>query len=186
MLIKTYGEHWRRDWVNWKRGKFLAGNGKNQSRKANFWYMRGIYALYSGFELVYIGQTTKQSLGTRLKQHTHNESSGRWDTFSWYGLQDIVNPKDNYGYLRPGKLNATEREKIENIIEAFESLAIRIADPPLNRKRGKFGKSEEHAERFHQFASESDNEVISDVLRKMQKEGKDQRKKIEKIWNKIK
>lgn len=186
MLIKTYGEHWRRDWVNWRRGKLMTGFGKNQSRKANFWKMHGVYALYSGYDLVYVGQTFRQYLGDRLKQHTKDESRERWDTFSWYGIQDVVGQKNKDGFMSLGKLNTAEWDRAENIIESLESLVIRIADPALNRRRDKFTKGTDKAERFHQFQMPDPDEELQEKMTKLMKVTKKQLETLDKIWRKVK
>jgi hypothetical protein len=163
----------------------MAGFGKNRNRRANFWNMHGVYALYSGAELVYVGQVFKLNLGDRLKQHTLGEKSERWDTFSWYGIQDVVKQRGKDGYLKLGKLNGAESEKIESVIESFESLVIRIADPELNRRRGKFAKGEDKAERFRQFEMTTPDEEMQQKLTTLLKVTNSQSKTIEKILGKV-
>jgi hypothetical protein len=187
LLIKSYGEFWRKDAVNWSRGNELVGWSKNRGRQANFWEMKGIYALFDRHTLVYVGQTIKQNLGNRLKQHLKDEFKGRWDSFSWYGIRDVVKKGKDGDYFRLGKLNKKEHPSANQILEAMESIAIRIADPPLNRKRPKFGTKKNRAEHFYQM--EPDGNLAakqSDTIANIEKILKRQQKKIETIWKRTK
>jgi hypothetical protein len=183
MLIKTYGEHWRKDLVNWSRGGRLEGFGRNQSHKANFWKMKGVYALYDDdYKLVYVGQSYEQGLGRRLKQHTRDESRGRWSTFSWYGVMDIVNPRDKHGWYSLGMPNQSERASTKSVVESFETLVIRIADPDLNRRRQGFKIADKRAVRCHQFQTRvAPEKVIERLLRSIEKTLSKHNKKLDKI-----
>jgi hypothetical protein len=151
MLIRTYGEHWRRNLVNWNRGKHLDGYGRNRSIKGNFWSMRGVYALYQDHQLVYVGQTLNQSLGRRLKQHTKDETRERWNNFSWYGIRGRSKVRDKERFFLLDKLNKAEQPSSKSIVDTLETLVIRIADPDLNRRRQEFKQGKKKAEKFHQM-----------------------------------
>jgi hypothetical protein len=71
----------------------------------------GVYALYSGQELYYVGLA--RSLSARLKQHLKDRHKGAWDGFSMY-------------------LTASDAHMRE-----LEALLIRIANPPGNRVSGR-------------------------------------------------
>lgn len=187
LLIKSYGEFWRKGAVNWSRGKELIGWSKNRGRQANFWKMKGIYALFDRHTLVYVGQTIKQNLGNRLKQHLKDEFKDRWDSFSWYGIQDVVKKGKEGDYYRLGKLNTREHPSAKQILEAMESIAIRIADPPLNRKRPKFGTKKNRAEHFYQIEPKKDSQKEQEqAIATIQKLLERQRKKVDKIWKRAK
>ncbi len=49
----------------------------------------GIYLLYDGREVIYVGRTTDRPLGKRLYEHTIDRMSARWDRFSWFGLLPV-------------------------------------------------------------------------------------------------
>ena len=76
----------------------------------------GVYALYRRGKLYYVGLAS--SLLGRLKQHLTNKHGDTWDRFSVY--------------LTIGPAYMKE----------IESVLIRISDPPGNKQRGKFAKSE--------------------------------------------
>ena len=70
MLIKSYGQFWNPDIVDW--GKKGAGNegkllGKikaesvayGNKHEINFWEAKGIYVLHSDFKAIYVGKAFK-------------------------------------------------------------------------------------------------------------------------------
>jgi hypothetical protein len=134
MLIKAYGQFWNPDIVEW--GKPGAGNKgelpgtasvDGVKRQYNVWNQRGIYTLHEEFRVVYVGKTDDQNLGKRLRDHLTDRFAGRWDMFSWYGI----------GGLTKGGVRAPGQRQVQpqDVNKTLESLAILIADPPLNRKR---------------------------------------------------
>jgi len=72
----------------------------------------GIYALYRGPKLYYVGLAS--NLGWRLRHHMKDRHAGRWDRFSIYMTNDQDYMKD------------------------LESLFLRIAKPTGNKVKGKF------------------------------------------------
>jgi hypothetical protein len=64
----------------------------------------------------------------RLKAHTTDRLSGRWDRFSWFGLRAVQSD----GTLFPV---ATDW-KHHIVLETLEALLIESLEPPLNRRRG--------------------------------------------------
>lgn len=187
LLIKSYGEFWRKDFVDWSKGKKIVGWSRNLERQANFWGAKGIYALFDKNVLIYVGQTTKQSLGDRLKQHLKDEFKDRWDYFSWYGIQDVRTAGKQAGLYPLGAMNQHEHPSTKHVLEAMESIAIRIADPPLNRKRPKFGTKKNHAEHFHQLEpKKSEERLQKELLTRVEKKLDQQQKDIQRIWNRAK
>jgi len=71
----------------------------------------GVYALYKGDRLYYVGLAT--NLRNRIKQHLNDKHSGKWNRFSLYLVK-----------------------KAEHIKE-LESLILRIADPKGNCAKGR-------------------------------------------------
>ena len=182
-IIKSYGEFWRADLIEWEGKKEIIGWATNKSRKANFWDMLGIYALYSNYKLIYIGQSSKQSIGVRLKGHyLKYELKNRWDTFSWYGIRDVLKVNKDKNDMYPlGSVNKRESVSSEKAIEILETLAIRIADPDLNRQRRRFKHKDINAELFHQYVPKKINElnkIIKDLDEKLDKHFKDLQKKV--------
>ena len=88
----------------------------------------GIYLLYDGREVIYVGRTTERRLGRRLFEHTIDRMSARWDRFSWFGLL----PVSDSGAL--GKLPTTF--DATQMIPALEAILIEALEPRQNRKRG--------------------------------------------------
>jgi hypothetical protein len=78
----------------------------------------GVYALYLGKSLQYVGLTT--NLRTRLERHRKDPLAGKWDKFSIY------------------------LTKNENLLKDLETLVLHIATkPPLNKNEGKFIECED-------------------------------------------
>ncbi len=73
----------------------------------------GVYALFKGKTLKYVGLTT--NLHQRLVHHLDDSHAGKWDTFSVY---------------------IAGREHIKDL----EAVLIHVANPPDNRTRGTLAK----------------------------------------------
>jgi len=75
----------------------------------------GVYALYKGERLYYVGLAT--DLHRRINHHMRDRHAGKWNKFSLY----LVRKADH--------------------IKELESLILRIADPKGNATKGKFRKA---------------------------------------------
>ena len=128
-LINAFGMYWSRDRVLWKTAPQILGQQQPGSTPVDFARQKGVYLLHDARDVVYIGRTTDQPLGIRLKQHTTDRLNGRWDRFSWFGV---------YGVTEEGALSADHSESfsLENLIVTMEALLIEGLEPPQNRKRG--------------------------------------------------
>ena len=142
-LIKNRGLHWKAQLVDWGKPSINAKAGKILGHKVrakrggtvNFWEQQGVYALYDGWELVYVGQALgKGGIGKRLKHHRSDELAERWDRFSWFGLRQVTAGRK---LLKLGKRRAGSTEEILNQLEA---LLIDVAEPKLNGQRGTWNK----------------------------------------------
>ncbi len=101
-LVKKFLEHRKCEDLIYALGKKKRG--------------RGIYVLYNGNKIYYIG-LSKRSLRGRLRQHmVRDKHRGKWDNFSFYQI----------GRTR--------------YIKDIESLFLRVCFPPGNRIRGRFKK----------------------------------------------
>ena len=154
-FVKTGGFRWSVDLVGWGspgaarnrelHGYWNKGFGKGKPSKktvknatANVWSIQAVYALYSGTELVYIGEG---QLGSRLLQHYRSDDlAGRWDCFTW------LSP---WEYQRDGK-SATMQKwdpkvpvsmKGKQLVELLELVSIRLALPSDNRQQPEAKKS---------------------------------------------
>ena len=88
----------------------------------------GIYLLYDGREVIYVGRTTDRALGRRLYEHTIDRLSARWDRFSWFGLLPVSEEGDICAL--PESYSAAK------LIPALEAVLIEALEPRQNRKRG--------------------------------------------------
>jgi hypothetical protein len=141
MLIRAYGQYWNPDIIDWgKQGPgnqgTLPGTGKWAAKtvQVDSWEQHGIYVLHDEFKCVYVGQTSGQCLGKRLRDHFTDRFAGRWDMFSWYGIDSIKAS----GSLRKA---GSRQVPPDELIRTIEALGILIADPPLNRKRESLRKA---------------------------------------------
>lgn len=127
-LVNAFGMYWRREFAVWNPPRLL-GQQQPGSTPVDFTQQRGVYLLHDRREVVYVGRTTDQGLGDRLKQHTVNRLNGRWDRFSWFGIY----PVHDDGTLGAG---AELAFTLDNLIATMEALLIEGLEPPQNRKRG--------------------------------------------------
>jgi len=134
-IIANMGLFWKRDLVDWRglKGR-LPGTEQNAKKEGevDFADQVGLYALYAEYHLVYVGRanTGQGCLGRRLKNHTGDHLAGRWDSFSWFGLKNVV--KDGLGK----KFNAKPRVPWDVLVRVLEGVLIEVAEPPQNGQGG--------------------------------------------------
>lgn len=129
-IINAFGIYWNRNSVFWKSNPDLLGVQQFGATEVNFNDQRGIYLLYDSREIIYIGQAIEQTLGQRLKQHTSDRLSGRWDRFSWFGLYSV----NDKGHLIDRK--KFENLDIQDLANTIEAILIESVEPRQNRKQG--------------------------------------------------
>lgn len=127
-IVTSFGMFWRRDGIEWSALPLLLGMQQIGATPVNFCKQLGIYLLYDGREVIYVGRTTDRPLGRRLYEHTADRMSARWDRFSWFGLL----PVSDTGAL--GELPANYDGA--KLIPALEAILIEALEPRQNRKRG--------------------------------------------------
>ena len=127
-LISSFGMFWRKDAVEWVATPKLLGMQQIGATPVDFYKQLGIYLLYDGREVIYVGRTTDRPLGRRLYEHTKDRMSARWDRFSWFGLL----PVSETGVL--GSLPV--QYDSAKLIPALEAILIEALEPRQNRKRG--------------------------------------------------
>lgn len=127
-IVSSFGMFWRREAVQWAATPKLLGMQQLGATPVDFNKQLGIYLLYDGREVIYIGRTTDRPLGRRLFEHTLDRLAARWDRFSWFGLL----PVSESGQL--GELPATF--EAAKMIPALEAILIEALEPRQNRKRG--------------------------------------------------
>lgn len=128
-LINAFGMYWSRNNVLWTSMPRILGQQQLGSTAVNFCDQKGVYLLHDGRAVVYVGRTTDQPLGVRLRQHVSDRLNGRWDRFSWFGV---------YAVAEDGTLNtaAAVSYDLSMLIITMEALLIEGLEPPQNRKRG--------------------------------------------------
>ena len=127
-IVTSFGMFWRRNAVEWVATPKLLGMQEIGATPVDFNRQLGIYLLYDGREVIYVGRSTDRPLGRRLFEHTIDRMSTRWDRFSWFGLL----PVSETGEL--GSLPADYQAA--TIIPAVEAILIEALEPRQNRKRG--------------------------------------------------
>lgn len=127
-IVSSFGMFWRRDAVQWIATPKLLGMQQLGATPVDFNQQLGIYLLYDGREVIYIGRSTDRPLGRRLFEHTSDRMAVRWDRFSWFGLR----PVNESGVL--GEMPTTYDSA--KMIPALEAILIEALEPRQNRKRG--------------------------------------------------
>lgn len=127
-IITSFGMFWRRDYVNWASNPKLLGVQQVGAAAVDYSQQIGIYLLYDGREIIYVGRSTERPLGRRLYEHTADRLSTRWNRFSWFGLLP-VSDDGTLGNLPVG-YGSTK------IIPALEAVLIEALEPGQNRRRG--------------------------------------------------
>jgi hypothetical protein len=127
-IISSFGMFWRKDAIEWTATPKLLGMQQIGATPVDFCKQLGIYLLYDGREVIYVGRTTDRPLGRRLYEHTSDRMSARWDRFSWFGLL----PVSDSGQLS----SLPETYDAAKLIPALEAILIEALEPRQNRKRG--------------------------------------------------
>ncbi len=152
MLVQAVGFFWRENHIFWgkgnKAGRLLGvpSNGKT-TVPVDFRKQIGIYVLYSGYQVVYVGQAGvgNQTLFSRLKQHRKDDLAGRWDRFSWFGVLKVVGkgPKQKLASRK-----ASFHPTLPVVLNHIEGILIHAVEPNMNSQGGRFG---DDVIRYHQI-----------------------------------
>lgn len=127
-IVTSFGMFWRRGAVEWVATPKLLGMQEIGATPVDFCKQLGIYLLYDGREVIYVGRSTDRPLGRRLFEHTLDRLATRWDRFSWFGLL----PVSESGEL----LLLPENFEAAKLIPALEAILVEALEPRQNRKRG--------------------------------------------------
>nr|WP_077686832.1 HTH domain-containing protein [Tessaracoccus aquimaris] len=129
-FLNAFGMFWRRDEVDWdQRGQALLGAQLKAAQPINFAEQVGVYILYAGDRVIYVGRSTEPRLGPRLWDHTRDRLTGRWDRFSWFGVRAVADD-GSLGFVPTGNF------AVEMLVATMEALLIEGLEPPQNRRRG--------------------------------------------------
>lgn len=129
-IINAFGIYWSREQVHWKTTPDLLGIQQVGANEVNFKDQIGIYLLHDSRETIYVGQAIDQTLGQRLKNHTSDRLSGRWDRFSWFGFYPVTEEGDLNKDLK------FEEISISILADLLEAILIESMEPRQNRKQG--------------------------------------------------
>ncbi len=162
-VIQSFGISWNRDQVLWKTAPDLYGVQTFGATPVNFAKQIGVYLLFDGREIIYVGQAIGQTIGERLYQHTKDRISGRWDRFSWFGF---------YGVNETGKLQITSEKNrsisIRNLGDTLEAILIESIEPRQNRKSGnKFSGIEYNQHEDPEIAKKKAQLLLNELGRKL-------------------
>lgn len=161
-LINAFGMYWSRDKVLWNTSNpRLLGQQQPGSEPVDFSTQKGVYLLHDGRQVVYVGRTTDQPFGIRLKQHIGDRLNGRWDRFSWFGI---------YPVKPDGTISTTLNETftIEKLIVTMEALLIEGLEPPQNRKRGDDFRAVEYIQIMDpKFQEKKIEQIVEDLKNKL-------------------
>lgn len=127
-IVTSFGMFWKRESIEWVATPRVLGMQQIGATPVDFFKQLGVYLLYDGREVIYVGRTTDRPLGRRLYEHTIDRMSARWDRFSWFGLLP-VSDSGTLGAL-PETFDAAK------LIPALEAILIEALEPRQNRKRG--------------------------------------------------
>jgi hypothetical protein len=125
--LRALGMFWQRQLVFWEGTPRLLGRQLAGAADVDFAGQTGVYLLHDHVRVIYVGRAV-DTLFARLKAHTTDRLSGRWDRFSWFGLRSVGDD---------GKLSDRELPWGQNVVvETMEAVLIESLEPPLNRRRG--------------------------------------------------
>lgn len=127
-IITSFGSYWLRDAIRWNAAPRLLGMQQHGSALIDFNQQAGVYLLYDGKEVVYIGRATERRLGEQLRGHTLDRLAARWDRFSWFGLLPVLD--DGELGAPPASYDASA------IILLLQTILIEALEPRQNRARG--------------------------------------------------
>lgn len=129
-LINAFGMFWSRREVLWRgRSSRLLGVQQTGSQQVDFAEQAGVYLLYDGQRVIYVGRVIEPRLAMRLWEHTRDRLTGRWDRFSWFGVRAVGED----GALGPMPTSGIE---LASLIATMEALLIEGLEPPQNRRQG--------------------------------------------------
>ena len=130
MFVKSFGLFWRKDEVDWNPGagrpfRLLGRRGANRGtiRIADFRQQTGIYILYGNHGAYYVGLT--DNLGSRLRDHVHDQHRNKWDRFSWFGFRRVQVAKEANGFRKLGPMATITLAHPTKVIRDVEALIIR-------------------------------------------------------------
>lgn len=177
MLIKNFGHHWERKYINFGRGKVKGHlRGYHYSQQADFREQIGVYVLYDrNYTPVYVGQAGNGNarLWDRLNQHTSDHLWNRWESFSWFGIKRVNANGTLSDYDKVSKIFKSDGR---GLLNEFEAILIEVIEPRSNKQGAKWKDCTE----YYQEIDESMDDVTNDDIMVVVKEVKSTLLKMEK------
>lgn len=156
-IITSFGMFWNRNFIVWRNKPSLLGRENAKSDTIDFKEQIGVYLLYDGREIIYVGRSSDQSISQRLNTHTTDRLSSRWDRFSWFGLLPI----DENGKL----IKASKNYNLSFVISTLEAILIEALEPCKNRQGGKGFSSIEYIQKEDPEIEKRRNiKLIEDII----------------------
>ena len=139
MLIHAYGLFWRRDEVPWSpgRGRSAAtevnpfsmlghvGEIKPKLKIIDVRPMHGVYLLHNNYGPYYVGLAKGQGgLGSRLRDHTKDQHKDKWDAFSWFAFDRVLQKRLATGLTRTKASPLSKSVLPAKLIEDVEAMLI--------------------------------------------------------------
>lgn len=138
-LITAFGKRWSKAIFMQNKCTLKGRSITNQKQINDFTDQPGVYVLYNGKQLVYVGQSSRRSLSKRLQNHTADRLANKWDTFSWFVFSEI--DAEN-GCKRNDIINV----RLEVLIDDIEAILIESCNPQENKKQGNNWKPKEYSQ----------------------------------------
>lgn len=142
-LIQCYGLRWKASDVFWGKrnnpGTLLGYRRGKKRHPVDFREQLGVYVLYAGDRIIYVGEAHSQRDGLYGRLRKHREEFGeRWDRFSWFGFRGI-NERDH----KLSVVVESFKPDLRTAIEQVEAVLIATIEPGINSQGGKFQGAEE-------------------------------------------
>jgi hypothetical protein len=173
MLIKNYGLYWSEARVFWGwpgvEGTLLnVPADSKRTTPTNFRSQAGVYVLYDNLVPVYVGETGigDRRLFNRLHDHRTDQLSGRWDSFSWFGIYPVNKVS------RTVRVNVQLKPKIGDVLHHTAAILIAAMEPRLNLQRGKFKTAERYIQPKGKDDGPTQSEMIEELYAQYIKKGK--------------
>lgn len=156
-----------RELLGYWAGKLDGSKGRvsdiqRPNQTVDVWKFPGVYALYRGDALVYVGQGSP--IGDRLLAHHRTDAlAGRWDSFSWFSMTPLV--VQNNTSIAPGPtVDPCAPITIEQLLNEMEAFGIALGVPRENRAQPNLGPG---VWLLTQVRSEHADPTLADLIREI-------------------
>lgn len=127
--VKAFGAYWSRNSIRWNNNPKLLGQQQIGADEVDLSEQVGVYLLYDGREVVYVGRATDRPIIKRLQEHTKGRLRARWDRFSWFGLYSVSSEGDLI-------VDSSTACDSESLLRTLEAVLIEAMEPRQNRRGG--------------------------------------------------